>query len=141
MKLSKCKVPYTLILVVLTILIGFFLVVKIAVAPITVKADQEPEIERDDLDRIIDQLAWCESRNNENAINPHDPDTASYGLLQFKVDTFYRYNEIYRILPDLERSEVLNVIFDGETQKKLSKNIIRDGGWKNWYNCLKPYFG
>lgn len=119
---------------------GFFMVAKIAVAPIPVKADQEPVVERDDLDRLIDQLAWCESRNNPNAINPHDPDTGSYGLVQFKIDTFYRYNQIYRVVPDLERNEVINIIFDGETQKKLSKNIIRDGGWRNWYNCLKPYF-
>ena len=97
-------------------------------------------VERDDLDRLIDQLAWCESRNNEKAINPRDPQTASLGLLQFKEDTFWRYNKVYEVLPDLERAEVINVIFDGETQRKLAKLIIKDGGWKNWYNCLKPYF-
>lgn len=134
-----------LISILIWFLVGLLLLVlaKVVTAPIIVNkahAEKTQVIERDDVDRLIDQLAYCESRNDEKAINPRDPVTASLGLLQFKTDTFWRYNEIYKILPDLERTEVNNIIFDGETQRKLAKKIIKDGGWRNWYNCLKPYF-
>lgn len=42
----------------------------------------------------IDALEWCESRGNPKAINPKDRDnTPSFGILQFKPDTFAYYAE------------------------------------------------
>lgn len=130
------------IAICLVILASLCLFAKIVEAPIIVNPAEAKEAEpaRDDLDRLIDQLAWCESRNNPLIVNPADPDTRSVGLLQFKDETFWRYNQIYKVVPDLEKHEVANVIFDGDIQRALAKEILKDGGWKNWYNCLKPYY-
>lgn len=136
--LKQCLISATAIVLVLLAIWVLFRPVKVISV---VKADQEtPSSGRDDLDRLIDQLAWCESRNDPFAVNPADPVTRSVGLLQFKDDTFWRYNEIYKILPDLERHEIPNVIFEAEAQRALAKEIIKDGGWSNWRNCLKRYF-
>ena len=141
--MNKWIKRHLLIFFIFGLIVGaLFLLSRIVKAPITISEAHADEVkpERDDLDRLIDRLAYCESRNNEKAINPADPDTASLGLLQFKIETFYRYNLRYKIVPEIEKGEIENVIFDGEVQRKLAKEILKDGGWKNWFNCLKPYF-
>lgn len=84
---------------------------------------------------VIQKLIQCESNGNANAINHDDGGSASFGILQFKEDTFWRYNQKYRLLPNLERSEVMNVIMTPEIQVKLAKAVISDGGIGNWRNC------
>ena len=91
----------------------------------------------DELDAWIEKLAFCESRNNPEAINWYDGGSPSYGLLQWKVDSFYRYNQLYKVLPDLEKNEVPNIIMEPETQKRLARLVITDGGENNWFNCVK----
>lgn len=50
----------------------------------------------------LDQLAQCESSGNPSAVNPSDVDgTPSYGLLQFKPQTFLMYKERYGITGEL----------------------------------------
>ena len=86
----------------------------------------------------IDRLAECESGNNINALNPDDGGTPSYGLYQWKEDSFWRYNLIYRVAPDLERQEIMNIIYDREVQTKLTKLVLSEpNGYKNWLNCYK----
>ena len=89
------------------------------------------------IDEWLDKLAKCESGNRPTAINPHDFGSGSYGLYQWKVDSFYRYNQIYKVLPDLEKHEVMNIIYDPIAQTALTKAVIKDGGYKNWHNCVK----
>lgn len=89
------------------------------------------------LDARLVKLANCESNNNPKAINPNDGGSPSYGLYQWKVDSFYRYNQKYEILPDLERQEVMNIIYDPDIQTKLTRRVLEDGGWRNWKNCWK----
>ena len=60
----------------------------------------------------LKQLAKCESGLNPQAVNWNDHGSPSYGLFQWKEDSFWRYNEKYKVLPNLERAEVRNVIMD-----------------------------
>jgi hypothetical protein len=91
----------------------------------------------DPLDAWIEKLIWCESRGNPDAVNWYDGGTPSFGILQFKTDTFWRYNLKYQLLPNLEKNEVPNIIMDSDVQIRLAKRIISDGGYKNWFNCVK----
>ena len=96
------------------------------------------EIEVNYLDsqpQYIKDLIKCESRGNSKAIHYNDGGSHSYGLVQWKEDSFYRYNKIYKVLPDLERYEVLNIIMDETAQIELAKKVIENGGWRNWLNC------
>ena len=77
--------------------------------------------------QFLDFLVQCESTGNPNAVNPKDLDgTPSYGLLQFKKGTLYNYLLKYKILPDIERQEVMNVIFDGDLQIRIFKKMMED---------------
>ena len=95
----------------------------------------------DALDKWIDKLAFCESSNNPEAINRFDGGSPSYGYLQIKSDTFWGYNQKYKVLPDLERQEVMNIIMCKDTQIALAREIIineaNGRGWRNWYHCSK----
>lgn len=83
----------------------------------------------------IDKLAECESSLNMQALGDGGK---SKGVLQFQEDTFWRYNEKYKVLPNLERTEVPNVIFDEATQRQLAEFILREpDGWRNWFNCSR----
>jgi len=76
---------------------------------------------------FLDFLIQCESGGNEQIINKADTDgTPSYGLLQFKIGTLYYYIKKYNILPDIELGEIMNVIFDGELQVKVFKEMMND---------------
>ena len=102
----------------------------------------EPDLDdsggkNDPLDDWIERLIWCESRGNPDAVNWYDGGTPSFGILQFKTDTFWRYNLKYQLLPNLEKNEVPNIIMDSDVQIRLAKRIISNGGYKNWFNCVK----
>ena len=60
----------------------------------------------------------CESGGKITAINPYDLDgTPSFGVLQFKPSTLYMFAYVkYRLLHDIERDEIMNVIFDKDLQ-------------------------
>lgn len=93
----------------------------------------------DSLDIWLIKLAKCESGGDPKKIHYDDGviGSHSYGLYQWKIDSFYRYNKIYKVLPDLEKQEVMNIIYDPQVQSKLTKKVIQGGGASNWFNCLK----
>ena len=95
----------------------------------------------DALDKWIDKLAFCESSNNPEAINRFDGGSPSYGYIQWKEDSFWRYNNVFKVLPDLERGEVMNVIKCKDTQIELARRVIltehSGRGWRNWWNCAR----
>ena len=83
----------------------------------------------------IEEMIVCESGGNTLALGDNGK---AHGILQFHEPTFWAYNEKYKILSDLERGEVPNVIFDEYVQRELTKRILlEDEGWRNWYNCSK----
>ena len=113
-----------------------------APSPIIANTDETKEAQRPDaLDEWLNKLAFCESSNNPSAINRFDGGSPSYGYLQWKEDSFWRYNNLFKILPDLERGEVMNIIKDKEAQIELARRVIleedNDRGWRNWWNCAR----
>ena len=95
----------------------------------------------DPLNPVIDRLSWCESRDNEYAVNPHDGGSASYGRFQFKEATWHYYLDRYGLFPDVERAERMNLIWDGYSQEIATRLVLSEkGGWANWFNCLKGFY-
>lgn len=78
---------------------------------------------------IIQQLAECESGNNPKAINPNDPDTPSFGLLQFKQGTFEIFGKKY----NLPHDDIMNP----EQQIAIAEKMLENNLWTHWFNCLK----
>lgn len=84
---------------------------------------------------LIDLLP-CESRTKDyplgdpHVINAEDLDgTPSYGVAQFKPDTLYNEGMRYHLLPpDLERKEIMNLIFDAEIQIPIAAAMIENRG-------------
>ena len=91
------------------------------------------------LDKTIEWLSWCESRDNPNAVNKHDPDTASIGRFQFKWATWNYYIDKYDLFPNTEHRERWNLIYDGQAQEIVVRTILENEpqSWTQWYNCLK----
>jgi hypothetical protein len=78
------------------------------------------------LNTILSDLIECESKWNPNAINPKDRDgTPSYGLLQFKPGTLYSEAKRYGILEDIERGEIMNLIYDPQVQIDVAIEMIK----------------
>lgn len=96
-------------------------------------------------ERILIDLIKCESQGNPNALNEVDRDgTASYGLLQFKPATLHAVVTQYKILPDIEKDEILNVIYDGDLQIRAFLAYYGDGQPISWWQqqfpaCSKKY--
>jgi hypothetical protein len=96
-------------------------------------------VERNSVDygEILEKLAFCESRGNENAINPDDNGSPSYGKYQYKKETWISFLRRYDFFPEAEDEELMNFIFDGNIQDELTRTILmlENKGWKHWYNC------
>lgn len=78
-------------------------------------------------------LEWCESRGQPGAINPKDLDnTPSYGLLQFKPETFITFAKLYGITS--------TSTMDADAQEAIVTQMILRGG-VNWHqqfpDCVK----
>lgn len=92
-----------------------------------------PVVETKVTEPFVEFLVKCESGGNERAINPLDKDGfPSWGLLQFKPDTLFGYVNKYKTLPDIERQEIMNVIFDGELQLRVLAEMLKDPE-VDWY--------
>lgn len=81
-------------------------------------------------------LEWCESNEDPTAINPVDRDgTASYGLLQFKPDTFTGFAKAYGVPGDL---------MDPDAQRAIVRAMMHDKSidW-SWQfpDCVKRHIG
>ena len=130
-----------IIIAIITIVALFFININ-KTEPIEIEQTEETDIRKpDELDKLIEKLAFCESSNNPYAINQFDGGSPSYGYLQIKSDTFWRYNQKHKVLPNLERQEVMNIIMCRDTQIALARKVILNDangrGWRNWYNCGK----
>lgn len=83
-----------------------------------------------ELEAWIEKLAKCESGNNEKAINQHDGGSRSVGYVQYKDDTWRRYNAKFNLPYSAED------IWSKEAQIAVTKEVIRqDYAYKNWWNC------
>src|SRR3990167_10413409 len=105
--------------------------------PMILKAPVYVQPVSDKWDIVIDKLVLCESNGLKTAYVHDDGGSPSYGILQWKTESFWLYNQRYKVLPDLEKKEIINIIFDPSVQKKLAKFVLQDGGGRNWYTCSK----
>lgn len=79
---------------------------------------------------LMDKLEYCESRHNELAINNKETHGSSYGLYQFRLETFEHFGERYGLIHD--------DIFNPYQQKAVAKSMIKDGrGQDHWKNCWR----
>lgn len=90
---------------------------------------------KDSLCYFLNKLAFCESSNNPLAINPDDKGSPSFGLFQYKEKTWEYKIRKYDLLPYATDAELMNFIFDEGLQTYLTKRILKDGGWRHWFNC------
>lgn len=84
-----------------------------------------------ELNDWINRLAKCESGNNPSAINHYDGGSRSVGYVQYKDDTWRRYNDKFGLPYTAED------IWSKEAQIEVTKEVIKNetNGYKNWYNC------
>lgn len=69
----------------------------------------------------------------------NDGGSSSYGLYQYKKATWYAYIERYKLFPDAEPAELMNLIWDRYSQELVTRTILTNEpqSWRLWYNCLK----
>lgn len=89
------------------------------------------------IERTLDDLMMCESGGDTDALNENDGKIGShsYGIFQFKKSTWWEQTRKYGYYQNLEENEIENAIYDRETQRNLTRNMIRDGGACHWENC------
>lgn len=90
----------------------------------------------------LNVLEWCESRGDPTALNPEDRDgTASYGSFQFKPSTLHYYATLYKVITDVEKDEIMNLIYDYDIQRKTVTQMILHRDDINWHqqfpDCVK----
>jgi len=76
----------------------------------------------------LELLAKCESSNNPLAVNNNEPHGKSYGLLQFRIDTFNHFGERYGLPHD--------DIFNEEQQKAIALEMFKEGRLEHWETCI-----
>lgn len=119
----------------LLLIIGFILGSRASLAEAPQPTEQDKfEIA---LDEWITRLSICESGGRQEIVNPADGGSPSYGLVQYKIDTFIRYSELYNVFPSLTKANVMSYIMSGENQRVLTKEILRNkpSDARNWTNC------
>ena len=84
------------------------------------------------IDELLKDLAECESSNNEKAVNPNEPHGKSWGKYQYRIDTWNWALERY----GLGKLDILN----GEHQDIVTRQMLSEKRWKNWFNCLSKYY-
>jgi hypothetical protein len=85
------------------------------------KAVEQPkDILKPEQRKWLNKLEWCESRGRAYAVNKVDRDgTPSFGLLQFKPDTFTYFAKEYKIAGKL---------MDPKAQRSIVEQMIIRGG-------------
>lgn len=102
-----------------------------------VEIDKEEEI-----NKLFEDLVMCESSNNELAINRKDSDgTASFGLLQWKPETFRRLAIKYGVIGEkADWNWIMTLVFDRKVNKKIFAEVMRDkteNPYLLWPICCK----
>ena len=88
---------------------------------------------------IVAHLATCESGNRSDIRIVDTNGLYSYGLLQFQAETFMGYGYGYKLLPQAEKGEYMNLIYDGEFQKAVAYKMLEEdiNNVKHWTICAQ----
>lgn len=90
------------------------------------------------LETFLDKLAECESQGNDYAKVLDTNSKYSYGRYQFQRQTWEMALAKYNLAPQAEPAEYINLIFDGELQRKAAELMLKEkDGWKHWTVCSK----
>jgi len=84
-----------------------------------------------DVEEALAVIRDCESENNPKAYNPADPITPSFGLYQFKTETFNHFGERY----GLPHTDVWNPV----EQHDIAKAMLLEGRSEHWKVCYQVY--
>lgn len=89
------------------------------------------------LDEWVDDLFYCESQGDPNAVNWNDGGSPSYGPGQYKLGTFWSYNNRLKVFPDLTLDNLHRYVMDEDKSRIMTKAIINNkwDDWTNWTNC------
>jgi len=88
-------------------------------------------------DKVLADLAYCESSIRPDIRILDSNNRYSYGLFQFQAQTFLSQGQLYGLVGDIELAEVPNIIYDPQLQLALTRKMIQDNKQNNWYNCSK----
>ena len=77
-----------------------------------------------DIKEKLELLSQCESSGRQYAINSKEIHGSSYGILQFRLETFNHFGKRYG-LPHTD-------IFSKEQQFAIAKAMIEDGRGNHW---------
>lgn len=77
----------------------------------------------------MDALAQCESHGSTTVRVWDVNDRWSVGKYQYQYATWLTYSKKFGTTKEN--------ITDGDLQDLVTRHILDNGGWKNWYNCGK----
>lgn len=89
------------------------------------------------LDDYVARLAICESGQDPKQVTLNDGGSPSYGYVQFKLGTFWAYNQKFKVFPELTIDNLHHYVMQKDKQILMAKTIIKNekGGYRNWFNC------
>ena len=79
---------------------------------------------------LMIELARCESSLRHDGV--WGDTGTSYGLFQWKLKSWYYYNERYNLYLDISNLE---------DQIELTAKVLNEGGNHNWENCFNSIYG
>lgn len=83
----------------------------------------------------VAKLVNCESGGNARAIGDHG---TSFGILQFKLSTFWRFGKKYGVFAnDTTIEQARAFIYSPGTQIAIAEKMLDEGLYSQWYNCSK----
>lgn len=110
-------------------------------APVLVENPTTGQLDAN-MEAFLDQLATCESGNNEYAKVLDTNGKYSYSVFQFQRQTWEMALAKYNLAPQAEPGEYLNLIFDSELQRKAARLMLQEkDGYKHWAICSKRIGG
>jgi len=108
----------------------FFLLSLILLASQPMVANAVPYIEKYDTQEAIQFLIACESGGDKYALNNDEPHGSSYGILQFRLETFQEQGKKYGLPHD--------DIYSEKQQIDIATKMIDDNLGFRW-SCYKDY--
>ena len=132
---------FTLVFFVVFIIVGLLILISKNEMK-KIPPEELIEIENQKINQLFEELVMCESSNNELAINRKDSDgTASFGLLQWKPETFRRLAVKYGIIGEkADWNWIMTLVFDRRVNKKIFVEVMKDtteNPYNLWPICCK----
>ena len=93
-------------------------------------ANAVPYIEKYDTQEAISFLITCESGGDKYAVNNSEPHGSSYGILQYRIETFQEQGKKYGLPHD--------DIYSEKQQIDIASKMIADGLGGRW-SCYNKY--